>query len=68
MNFKIGKKVKWQWLGRSIEGVIKEVYIIPVTKLIKGKKIKRNGSKEVPAYLVESKAGNLACRDGLVSQ
>ncbi len=60
--FKKGSRVQWKWLGRPILGVVKEVFHQPVEKLIKGKRIKRNGSKEKPAYLVESEAGNLALK------
>lgn len=62
MKFKVGTKVQWKWLGRPIDGVVREVHLESVTKLIKGKSIKRNGSKEKPAYLVESVAGNLALK------
>ena len=60
--FKVGDKVQWKWVGRAIIGVVKEVHHKPVAKIIKGKSIKRNGSKEKPAYLVESVAGNLALK------
>lgn len=61
-SFKVGSKVTWQWLGNPIHGKIKAVFFEPITKVIKGKNIKRNGSKEKPAYLVESEAGNLALK------
>lgn len=60
--FKVGAKVRWKWLGRPIDGIVEEVHFGPVTKVIKGKSIKRNGSKEKPAYLVKSEAGNLALK------
>jgi Hypervirulence associated proteins TUDOR domain len=62
LAFKPRTKVQWKWLGRPIHGVVKEVFLAPVTKTIKGKNIKRNGSPEKPAYLVESEAGNLALK------
>ena len=62
MKFKIGAKVQWKWMGRLINGVVIESYTEPVTKVIKGKLIKRNGSSEKPAYLVESDAGNIALK------
>lgn len=62
MKYKVGSKVQWKWLGSAIEGVVKEVHTQPVTKTIKGKSIKRNGSDKTPAYLVESVAGNLALK------
>lgn len=60
--FKKSSRVQWKWLGRVIPGVVVEVHEAPVTIEIKGKKIKRNGSKEKPAYLVESDAGNRALK------
>lgn len=62
MKFKKGSKVNWKWLGRQINGSVKEVYTESIVKTIKGKKIHRNGSPEKPAYLVESEAGNLALK------
>ena len=60
--YKINSKVQWKWLGGVIEGQVVEVHFESVEKIIKGKKIKRNGSKEKPAYLVQSKAGNFALK------
>lgn len=60
--FKKGARVQWKWLGRPILGVVKEIFTSPIEKTIKGKRIKRNGSKDKPAYLVESEAGNLALK------
>lgn len=62
MKFRVGAKIQWKWLGRSIQGVVKEVHEKPISKTIKGKSIKRNGSPENPAYLVESSVGNLALK------
>ena len=66
MSGKLSKnsKVTWQWLGRPIQGIVKEVYDHKVTRKIKGSTITRNGTKENPAYLVESEAGNLALKLG----
>lgn len=61
-NFKIGDAVQWKWMGNVIKGEVQEVHHVPVSKMIKNKNIKRNGSKENPAYLVKSKAGNLALK------
>lgn len=62
MNYKIGAPVKWKWMGGFIEGEITEIFLKPVTQVIKGKRIKRNGSPEKPAFLVKSRAGNLALK------
>ena len=61
-HYGVGAKVKWKWMGRSIIGLIKEVHTQPVTKQIKGKSIKRNGTVGNPAYLVQSEAGNIALK------
>jgi hypothetical protein len=61
-TFKVNSKVSWKWLGGIIDGTVKEIYFSPVSRVIKGKTIKRNGSPEKPAYLVESLAGNLALK------
>lgn len=60
--FKVKAKVYWKWLGREIQGHVVEVHFESVTKTIKDKNIKRNGSKECPAYLVQSESGNLALK------
>ena len=61
-KFRVGAKVQWQWLGRPIAGKVEEIHFEPVVRVIKGKRIKRNGSAEKPAYLVRSDAGNLALK------
>jgi hypothetical protein len=61
-KYKTQQKIYWQWMGRSIEGIIIEVHESPVVKEIKGKLIKRNGSTEKPAYFVQSTAGNFALK------
>lgn len=61
-KFKKSAKVQWKWLGGLIDGKVEEIFFEPVTKTIKGKVIKRNGSSEKPAYLVRSEAGNLALK------
>ncbi len=53
-----GQKVKWNWGKGKAEGKIKERFTKPVTRTIKGTKVKRNASKEEPAYLVEQEDGD----------
>lgn len=60
--FKKNSKVSWKWLGKTIDGVICEIYFEPIVKEIKGKKIKRNGTLSNPAYFVQSEAGNFALK------
>jgi hypothetical protein len=60
--FRIGARVQWKWLGGLVNGKIKKIYLKPVIRVIKNKSIKRNGSPEKPAYLVQSEAGNYALK------
>jgi hypothetical protein len=60
--FEIGNHVTWKWAGGVIKGEVLEVHFAPIERIIKGSKIKRNGSVEKPAYLVKSAAGNLALK------
>lgn len=62
MKFNKNDKVYWLWMGKKIQGHVVDVFIEPITKDIKGKKIKRNGSKDNPAYYVQSEAGNFALK------
>ena len=50
------------WQGRPVHGKILKTYFERVEKVIKGKKIVRNGSKQRPAFLVKSEAGNMALK------
>jgi hypothetical protein len=61
-KFQVGTLVEWKWLGSVIDGVVEEIYFSPIVREIKGKRIKRNGSPEKPAYLVRSEAGNIALK------
>jgi|GEM_PF-1469930 Protein of unknown function (DUF2945). len=61
-EFRKNSKVQWAWAGNSISGTVEEVFHDSITKTIKGKKITRHGSKEKPAYLVKSEAGNIALK------
>jgi hypothetical protein len=62
--FKVGKKVEWKWLGGRVEGSVVEVHTEKIVRILKGKRITRNGSVENPAYVVKSEAGNLALKLG----
>jgi hypothetical protein len=55
---KTGSKVTWHWGKGSAEGAVKEVFSKPVSKVIKGKRIRRNASVEKPAYLVVQDDGD----------
>lgn len=61
-HFKKSSKVTWKFLGKTIKGTVEEVFHDSITKTIKGKKITRHGTKDKPAYLVKSEAGNVALK------
>ena len=61
-SFKIGDCISWKWAGGVIKGHVEEVHFGPIERIIKGSKIKRNGSVEKPAYVVKSQAGNIALK------
>jgi len=58
----VGSKVCWKLMGRIVEGKVLKVFTVPTEIVVKGKKIKKNGSLKCPAILVESEAGNLALK------
>lgn len=54
---KKGDKVHWNWGKSQAEGTIKEKSEKPITKKLKGTEVKRNASKEEPAYIIEQQNG-----------
>jgi hypothetical protein len=55
---KKGDTVHWQWGKYEAEGKIEKEYDKPVTKTIKGAKVKRKASKDEPAYEIKQKDGS----------
>jgi hypothetical protein len=62
VSYRKNSRVQWKYLGREVRGIVLEKFTSPVTRRLKGKAIKRNGSRENPAYLVRSDAGNEALK------
>jgi hypothetical protein len=54
---KKGDTVHWNWSNGEAEGKIVKQYTEPVTKTIKGTKVKRNASKDEPAYEIKQASG-----------
>ena len=61
---KKGDKVEWNWGASKAEGEIVKEYDKPITKTIKGTKIKRNASKDEPAYEIKQENGNKVLKSG----
>lgn len=55
---KQGQTVSWNWGKSTAKGKIKAKYVKAVTRKIKGTSVKRNASKENPAYFIEQENGN----------
>lgn len=55
---KKGDNVTWKWGKSNAEGKIVKQHTEPVTKTIKGAKVKRNASKDEPAFEIEQDNGN----------
>lgn len=54
---KKGDVVTWKWGDGSAEGTVASVHTEPTTIKSKGKDIKRNGSTENPAIVIEQESG-----------
>ncbi|HEY4194584.1 MAG TPA: DUF2945 domain-containing protein [Mucilaginibacter sp.] len=55
---KKGDTVHWKWGESEAEGKIVKEHTQPVTKTIKGAKVKRNASKDEPAYEIKQENGS----------
>lgn len=61
---KKGDNVKWNWGKSKAGGKIKQEFDKPVVRTIKGTEVKRNASKEEPAFLVEQENGSVVLKSG----
>ncbi|MDN3549624.1 DUF2945 domain-containing protein [Mucilaginibacter aquaedulcis] len=55
---KKGDTVNWKWGKSEAQGKITGKHTEPVAKTIKGTKVKRNASKNEPAYDIKQDNGN----------
>ena len=55
---KKGDTVHWKWGASEAEGKIQEKHTETVTKTIKGSKVKRNASKDEPAFEIKQENGS----------
>ena len=61
---KKGDKVHWNWGRGEGEGTVIEKFEEPVEIKIKGTEVKRNASKEEPAYLIRQEDGDQVLKSG----
>lgn len=55
---KKGDPVAWRWGNGLAEGTVKSVHTEPTTIQSKGKSVKRNGTADNPAVVIQHKSGN----------
>ncbi len=56
-SFRKGARVKWNW-GQGVgRGRVAERYDGRVERTVEGARLRRNGSRQNPAYLVKTDAG-----------
>jgi hypothetical protein len=53
-----GDNVAWKWGNGLAEGIIKSVHTEPTEIVSKDTHVKRNGSVDNPAIIIEHKSGN----------
>jgi len=53
-----GTKVTWQWGSGTAEGKVIQTFKETITKKIKGNEVKRKGSEEDKALLIEQEDGD----------
>ena len=56
--YKEGSKVRWKWGQGYGHGVIKSAFEEKTTRKIDGNEVTRHGSKDDPAYYINSDDGN----------
>lgn len=58
--FERGDQVKWDWGDGERKGVIAEIHTRPVSKVIDGDSVRREGDAGSPAYIIEKPDGGYA--------
>ena len=56
-SYNEGDTVSWSWGGGRASGKVVEKHKDEVTKTIKGSEVKRNGTEDNPAILIEQDDG-----------
>jgi hypothetical protein len=56
--FRAGESVSWNWSGGKARGKNAETFERTVQRTLKGTKVRRSGSAENPAYLIEQEDGD----------
>ena len=62
--FHKGQTVTWNWSGGKAHGKIADKFERTVQRSLKGSKVRRKGSAENPAYLIEQEDGDKVLKLG----
>jgi hypothetical protein len=57
-QIRTGSLVSWQWGTGTASGKVKEIHHQKISQKIKGSEVKRNGTQDNPAYLIEQEDGS----------
>ena len=63
-GFSKGDSVSWKWGNGTGMGKVKQRFTSDVERTIKGSKVKREASKDEPAYLIEQEDGDEVLKSG----
>lgn len=62
MSIRKGTTVSWNWGSSSAQGKVTEVHHEEITRTSKGNEIKRKGSEDNPAYVIEQEDGTIVLK------
>ncbi len=62
MSIRTGSTVKWKWGSSWAQGKVTEVHHDDVSRTTKGSTVKRKGSDDDPAYVIEQKDGTIVLK------
>ena len=58
MSIQVGDKVSWNWGSGKGTGEVVERFTDEVTRTLKGSEVKRNASRDEPAFLIRQDDGD----------
>lgn len=61
-TYEKGQSVKWDWGNGTAEGKVDIVHTDDITKTIKGTDVKREASKDSPAYTIKQDDGSIVLK------
>ena len=62
MSIRKGTTVSWKWGSSSAQGKVVEVHHEEITRTSKGSEIKRKGTDDNPAYVIEQQDGTIVVK------